>query len=62
MKVYLGEEGRGRGGRGGVEKGGEGGCCNTVTYLTGEEALVVDGERKNNYAIIKLFWKLLAHY
>lgn len=27
-----------------------------------EEALAVDGERTNNYAIIKLFWKLLAHY
>jgi hypothetical protein len=27
-----------------------------------KEALAVDGERTNNYAIKKLFWKLLAHY
>ena len=28
-----------------MEKGGGGGCCNTATYSTGEEALAVDGER-----------------
>ena len=33
------------GGRGGVEKGGGSGCCNTATYSTGEEAMAVDGER-----------------
>ena len=53
---------REKGRKEGVEKGGGSGCCNTATYSTGEEALAVDGERTNNYAIIKLFWKLLAHY
>lgn len=56
---------RGKGREGKEAKGGKAegsGCCNTVTYSTGEEALAVDGERTNNYAIIKLFWKLLAHY
>lgn len=53
---------RERGERGERREGGGGGCCNTVTYSTGEEDLAVDGERTNNYAIIKLFWKLFAHY
>ena len=53
---------RERGERGERREGGGGGCCNTATYSMGEEALAVDGERTNNYAIIKLFWKLLAHY
>lgn len=53
---------RERGERGERMEGGGGGCCNTVTYSTGEEALAVDGERTNNNAIIKLFWKLFAHY
>ena len=58
-----GDDGKGeRGEKGGGREGGEGGCCNTATYSTGEEALAVNGERTNNNAIIKLFWKLLAHY
>ena len=44
MKVYLGEEGRG-GGRGGVEKGGGSGCCNTATYSTGEGGAMMERER-----------------
>ena len=62
MKVYLGEEGRVGAGAEAWKKAEVGGCCNTVTYSKGEEALAVDGERTNNYAIKKLFWKLLAHY
>ena len=41
-----------------MEKGGEGVCCNTVTYSTGEEALAVDGERTNNYAIKKFILEI----
>ena len=41
----FGRGGKRGGGRGGVEKGGGSGCCNTATYSTGEEALAVDGER-----------------
>ena len=46
-----------------MEKCGGGGCCNTATYSTGEEALAVDGERgnnyTNNYAIIKFFLEII---
>jgi len=52
---------RQRGEKGERREGGGGGCCNTHTQRE-KEALAVDGERTNNYAIIKLFWKLLAHY
>ena len=47
-----GKRGSGRGKRGGVEKGGEGGCCNTATYSTEEGGAAMkrergeDGERK----------------
>lgn len=46
MKVYLGEEGRGGGGRGGVEKGGWSGCCNTATYSTEEGRAAMERERE----------------
>ena len=40
----FGRGGKRGDGRGGVEKGGGGGCCNTATYSTGEGAAAMERE------------------
>ena len=41
----FGRGGKRGGGRGGVEKGGGSGCCNTATYSTGEGGAMMERER-----------------